>query len=373
LTVVGIDFGTSTTVTALFARGEPKLIADHEGTEVVPSVVAFMPTGKVHFGRGAKARRLIDPHNSIYSFKRIIGRQAHSSEVRAFRERYPFEFIEGDDQIPRFVTRAGELTAVDVAAQLFGHVMSFEALAADMPAKTCVSVPPTFGEPQREAVREAARRAGFGKVSTIDEPVSAALAYLHDQTQPQTVLVYDLGGGTFDIAILKWAKGVAEILAIGGDPFLGGDDVDVECANWVVEQVLQDHRWDIRSSASSYQVLLFAVEQAKIRLSQVEETMVNLARVDEVLAGKTIKLVRSQLETLCAALVRRTFILCDQALADAGLLASNIDTVLLAGGSCYMPAVQQGLGRYFGKTPLLSLPPDRIVSMGAAIRAGHMG
>ncbi len=366
---LGIDFGTSTTLCALGRTGrKPELAKSQDGDEVIPSVVAFTPQS-VQAGKGARARRLIDPPNAIYSMKRILGKRWDAAETNKFREQYPFQLEQGSDGLPRFVTRAGKLSPVEVTGYLFAHLREFPALQGQRFERVAITVPAKAGREQREATTAAAARAGFSEVDLVEEPRAAALAYGTSLSSPETVAVYDLGGGTFDVAVLRFSGKDYEVLGMGGDAYLGGDDIDQRLAAWVSGQILERFRWDVRTSVKSQQMLLFVCEQAKVRLSIADETTIALSPVDQVLADKTITVRRADLDQLYMDLLQRTFVICDRVLADARLRAKEVGRVVMAGGSSYMPRVREGVAAYFGKPPLTDLPPDRIVAMGAAVHA----
>jgi len=370
---LGIDFGTTTTVASLCTGGVPVVLADDKGNEVMPSVVAFNPNGRVDVGAPAKARRRIDIKNTIYSMKRIVGRKWPTSEVKEFRQRYPFDLEEGRDGEPLFVTRAGKLSARDVAAQLISRFKDFPRLVSTEVSGVVISVPTSFDQPQRQATIAAAERAGFTGAATIEEQHAAALAHLGVDAPKQTVAVYDLGGGTFDLAILEWSGSDARVLAFGGDAYLGGDDIDTRLFEWAAQRILEEHRWDVRTDTASTQSLILACERAKIRLSDAEQTPIPLGQIDTVLKGAEIVVERSELESLFTDLVRRTFIVCDETMRRSGIGARDVDTLVLVGGGAYIPAIRAGVTAYFGKEPRTDLPPDRIVAMGASLQAEQNG
>lgn len=371
MVALGIDFGTSTTVTATHRGGRTEVTRSAAGDDVIPSAIAFLPDGRVLIGKDARKRSLIDASNALHSVKRILGRRWESAEVRKFAADYPFELERGEDDLPLFVTRAGKLTAVDVTAKLLQSIREFPIfLQASVDAAT-VTVPASASEAQRKATVLATTEAGLPRVDVIEEPCAAALAYLHRNRREQTVIVYDLGGGTFDVAALRWTGSDFELLGVGGDSYLGGDDVDFSCANWAADCILAEHRWDVRTRAQSFQNLIWGCEQAKIAVSREAEAQVDLKPIDEVLAGRSVTFGRKQVEQLCTDLVRRSFILCDEVLSDARLTVSKVNAVVMAGGSTYMPIIRQTLEQYFGKAPTarIGLSPDKIVAVGAALHA----
>ena len=368
MTTLGIDFGTSTTVSTICRDGTYyEVVTDRDGEEAVPSVVAFTPNGKTAIGRPARARRLIDAANSISSVKRILGKSWTSADVRDYQRNYPYEVERDPAGNVQFITRAGRFSAVEIVSLILSYVRIAPAIESSSWERVCLTVPTTFGREQRQALQEAAEKAAFAVTTLVEEPFAAALPYLHEQKDESVVAVYDFGGGTFDCSVLKIKDGKYEIIASGGDSYLGGDDIDLECANFVADEILEQFRWDVRSDANSFQTLRFVCEQAKINLSRVDRTLINLTPVDEVLRGKSIALERPKLEQLSMNLIQRTFMVCDDVFVRAGITAQSVDKVILAGGGSLIPVVQAGVQAYFGKTPTASLPPDRIVSMGAAL------
>lgn len=383
MVALGIDFGTSTTVAAVYFDGTAKVVKCTAGQTVIPSCVAFLPNGEITVGMHAKTRRVIDPANALYSVKRILGLPWHQSEVKEFRAQYPFELEKGADDIPVFVTRAGKITPIEATTHLLRMVHDAPALAEGVGDVT-LTVPATFSDAQRSALSQSASQAGFASIKIIDEPSAAVLAHLAGDDTDQVVVVYDLGGGTFDITVMRWSGagsqvlGVGgdsyadyEILGTGGDSYLGGDDIDLYCARWARQQVLERYRWDVGSSATSFQKLLFSCETAKQLLSIKPSQLIDLTSIDEVLRDKTLEITREDIQRLCAGLVQRSFIICDETMAKAGLSPRDIDSVILAGGGCHMPMIKQGVQRYFGQPPLTIKDPDCAVAIGAALHAGR--
>lgn len=367
MVALGIDFGTSTTVAAIARGYQTELLVCPSGVAIIPSVVAFTPNGGIEFGDAARARRTIDPANTLYSFKRIIGRKSFTEIVTDFSRRYPFEIEAGSDGWPRFVTRAGSFTATDVASQLIAHLRKFPQLSGLDLDSVRITVPATFDEAARAATVEAGERAGLTRIGLIDEPHAAVLPYLAEGGGEELIAVYDLGGGTFDVAVLACLGVDCEVIATAGDVYLGGDDIDQSCADWVADQVLQRHRWDIRTSTECYQKLLFACERAKIVLSETDVTTIDLGEIDEVLRGKTIDLERSELQRLFMHLLQRTFLLCDEAMAASGLNQDDLNRVVMVGGGSFIPIIREGVEQYFNKEPSTDQPPNLVIGMGAAL------
>ena len=370
--VLGIDFGTTTTLIAACTGEKPTTLEDAKGRGVFPSVVAFPPGGGHIVGVEAKYRRPQDAANTLFSVKRLMGRRFESQTVEEFRRRYPFELVSVDGQ-PGFVTRSGTFTPEQAAAKIVGHALELAKAKGVAASQLVVGVPVDFGSPQRAATLRAVELAGFaGAARCVDEPLAIARAFLfRDLDRPRRVAVYDLGGGTFDVAICEVGGGACALLASGGDAYLGGDDIDQLLAGFVIQQVLEQYHWDFRTSLQAMTRLLAECERAKIALSTMTTTRVKLAAIEptDVLAGCELTIQRPMLEQLCRELVRKSFTVCDEVLARAGLRSSAIDEVLLAGGSSQIPSVKETVRQYFGKEPRTSSTPDRLVAEGAAIVA----
>lgn len=369
---LGIDFGTTTTAAVLSGVG---LLKEEGARAVFPSVVAFPPTGEVLVGEAARYRRPIDAANTIFSMKRIIGCKWHADVVREFVAKYPFSLAPDEDQFPRFDTRAGKLTAREVSAKVLARVLRLSANHGDAPSHIVVGVPAEFQVHQRQAVLGAMALAGAAGAVCVTEPLAIARAYLEeDLGSRRRIAIYDLGGGTFDFAVCSVGEGECSVVASGGHAYLGGDDIDQLCADWVCEQVLKEFHWDVRTSPQALSRLLAQCEHAKITLSSMVASRIKLGGIEQndYLQGREITLERKLLERLIFDLVRRTFVVCDQVLAEAGVAASSISQIFLAGGSSKIPIVQDSVGQYFGKTPRVATAPDELVARGAAIVAAEM-
>jgi molecular chaperone DnaK len=360
---IGIDLGTTNTVACLENR---VLAIGDDGGKSLPSVVAFMPNDRVALGHAARRRRVIDGANTLFSTKRIIGCRYHERQTQEFIERYPFEVVDNGGDRPAFKTRHGLDTPVEIAARLLGHISErIEPLKSDL--EVVVTVPTGFGEERRAATVEAARMAGIESPYLLDEAQAAACAYRDDPDMSGTVAVYDLGGGTFDVSILDCSGGRMNVLAQASEPFLGGDDIDRTIADWVADEVLKEHNWDLRNYAEVQLRLLAECERAKIRLADNRETHVDLSEVDPdcPLAADGLAIRQHVLEELCVDLVRRSFSSCDEALHDAGLRAGDVRAVILAGGTTHLPMIQRAVEAYFGRTGLIQVEPTQVVAIGA--------
>ncbi|MEE8409993.1 MAG: Hsp70 family protein [Myxococcota bacterium] len=381
---LGIDFGTSTTVAAIYRDGKTELVKNPDGEEVTPSCIAFLPSGALSVGRAARARCTIDPANSLYSIKRILGRKWSSSEVTRYAKDYPFTLEPGPDNVPLFVTRAGKLTAMEATGLMLAQLREWPTLKSENIQDVTLTVPVSFQKEQRAALIAAAARAGFEHVELIEEARAAALAYLSGESSDQQVVVYDLGGGTFDLTVMRWAGADYQVLGVGGDSYadytvlavgaesyLGGDDIDLRCAKWVAEEILKSYRWDVRTNSASFQKLVSICEGAKISLSTADKEILNLSTIDEVLRDGTCALSRKKLEEVSMELIQRTFVICDHTLKSAGISTRAVDAVVLSGGCTYMPIISRSVESYFSRQPNGHLASDKVVAIGAALHAGR--
>jgi molecular chaperone DnaK len=368
--LIGIDLGTTNTVAAI-AGAALSLTGSSkgDGAFVLPSVVAYPPTGAVVVGHDALRRKAIDPKNTIYSAKRIIGRDWNDRVVKQFGERYPF-VLEPKGGMAAFRTRSGLYSAVDIATEILTAIRMRGRVDFGQTAAV-IAVPSLFGVAEREATIEAGRRAGLRQVTVIDEPVATARAYLTTLgAKPRYAAVYDLGGGTFDLAVVDCTEQPFEVLAHGGDLYLGGDDVDRLLADWVTARVLSEHHWDLASDPAVSARLVLECERAKCLLSEATsgKVKVDLTRVDPgaPVAAAELWLEERVASSLCADLVRRTFLLCDEVLRKAGLRASAIDAVFVAGGATLLPPVRAGVAAYFGRDVDYLIHPMLSVAIGAS-------
>ena len=366
--MIGIDFGTTTSEIAVFKGGSVTLLSDLHGDQVIPSAQAIPPFGDEIFGSKALARRTIDPANTLTSVKRRLGLGWFDQEAADFRRTYTqFEFDRSAEDLPAFRTRRGLRTATEATRD-------FLAWLARCPARppsdrAVVTVPVTFTGAQRDLICHCAREAGFAAPRSLEEPMAAALPYLKPDGRERIVAVYDLGGGTFDFAVLRTVGLDYEVLAAGGEPYLGGDDLDRALADWAVMEILRTHRWDVRTSPQAYARLVLICQQAKVRLSKIEKTRIPLSTVDPVLSGRAIELHRSALDEAVAGLIQKTLLVCDQVLNEAGLTAARIDLVVAAGGTTYLPGIRKAMALYFGRPAVSDQAPDQVVALGAALAA----
>jgi molecular chaperone DnaK len=366
---IGIDLGTTNTVVALDGTVVQHFVENVAHT-ILPSVVAFTPTGATLVGAPARARRAIDAKNTIFSAKRLMGQGFHSYATAKFREQYPFEVVD-QGGLPAFRTRAGTFTPADIASRIIEHAIQ-ELFVDGAPVRTVVTVPAAFDEKARTATLEAASRTGLAEVHVLSEPVAAAHAYRargRDHDKLGRVAVFDLGGGTFDLAIVDCRDEEAKVLGHGGDPYLGGDDLDTTLANWVAQLVLSRFGWDLRTDPEVMDRLMVQCEYAKVRLGLDTEASIDLEKVDPAapIASQRVHIERGAFEELTRDFVARTFVVCDETLGRAGLTVRDIDTVLLSGGTTILPMVREGVARYFGKAPHFELNPMEVVALGASV------
>ena len=368
---LGIDLGTTNTVIARNAEAFP-FEEDGHLEHTMPSVVAYPPNGVRDVGRKARWRRAIDPVNTIASSKRVIGIRWGSSAAKRYAEMCPYELVQSEAQVG-FKTRDGVKTPINIGETIVREICE-RSNVDRQGVRAVVSVPVAFEQERREATLQAVRRVGFGEVAVIDEPVATALAYLNRCSLKHAV-VYDLGGGTFDVAVVDCGNYPFTVVGHAGDPYLGGDDVDRLIAQQVARRVLERSGWDLKDNDETFAKLVFHCENAKISLSDVDHIPLLIAEVDPAAPRKCGEesVSREELHTLTLDLVRRSFVMCDAALADAGIVARDVDAVFLAGGSTQLPGLHEFVAQYFGKQPRFDLPPMHVVAMGASLAAARPG
>ncbi|MGB5525102.1 MAG: Hsp70 family protein [Polyangiales bacterium] len=372
--VIGIDLGTTNSVVAVADQRGGRVLADGDGVTLTPSVVSFHPSGDVLVGAPAKERRLLDAKNTVYSVKRLIGRPFSSYEVKHAQERFAFELSEGPSGGVLVAARGETYTLSEISAFVLRHVrkVAEQALGKEC-GRAVVTVPANFNELQRSATKAAGRVAGLDVLRIVNEPTAAALAYGYNKTSTERVAVYDFGGGTFDITILQLAGDVFEVLATAGDTFLGGDDIDTAIADHMIERFLETHRYDVRQDVQAYERLRAAAEWAKIQLSDKPDIQLCVEELAYGDGGAALNLDyalrRQQLEHMCQPLVARTFDVCEDAMKAAGLRPTQLDNVILVGGSTRIPLLQRMVAEYFGREPRVDIDPDLVVAQGAALHA----
>jgi molecular chaperone DnaK len=370
---VGIDLGTTNSVVAVMEGGKPTVIINSEGNRLTPSVVAFTKTGERLVGQLARRQTVLNPENTIYSAKRFIGRRYE--EVQGESKNVPFKVVAGPNNAVRFDIQGTQSAPEEIAAMVLRKLVEDASkYLGEKVTDAVITVPAYFNDAQRTATKDAGTIAGLHVLRIINEPTAAALAYGLDKKTSETVLVFDLGGGTFDVSILEVGEGVFEVKSTAGDTHLGGDDVDKRVVDWLADEFRRDQGIDLRQDRQALQRLTEAAEKAKIELSNVVETTISLPFITADATGPKhleTRLTRAKFEQLIADLVERCAGPVQQALADAKLTARDLDEVVLVGGSTRIPAVQALVRRLTGgKEPNQSVNPDEVVAIGAAIQAG---
>lgn len=370
--VLGIDLGTTNSVVAVADGGQSRVLADQLGNRLVPSVVSFKSDGSILVGEEARERRLLDARNTIYSIKRLIGRPFRSHEVKQAQSRFAFELAESANGGVLVKVRNDTYTLTEISAFVLREISNVASQALGRRCeRAVVTVPANFNELQRSATKAAGRVAGLEIARIINEPTAAALAYGYGKSRPERVAVFDLGGGTFDLTLLELENDVFEVLSTAGDSFLGGDDLDVLIADLMCEASLQQHRWDPRSDPQAYERLRAASEWAKCQLSNEAVVELDIEELTYGAGGTALdlhfRLTRGDFENAIRGTVARAFDVCQQALSEAGMKPTEVDNVVLVGGSTRVPLVQQMVEHYFEKKPRTEIDPDLVVAQGAAI------
>jgi molecular chaperone DnaK len=376
--IIGIDLGTTNSVVAVMEGGQPTVIPTAEGGRLCPSVVAFNKNGERLVGQTAKRQAVVNSENTIYSIKRFIGR--HFEETESERKMVSYEVVKGptEDVRVKIPITNREYSPQEISAMILGKLKSdAEAYLGQPVTQAVITVPAYFNDSQRQATKDAGKIAGLEVLRIINEPTASALAYGLDKKKNETILVFDLGGGTFDVSILEVGEGVIEVKATNGDTHLGGDDWDQRVVNWAADEFRKDQGIDLRGDRQALQRLREAAEKAKIELSSVMETEINLPYITADASGPKhlqVKLTRSKFEQMTEDLLERCRKPFEAALRDAGFDASKLNEVVLVGGSSRMPMVQELVRRLTnGKEPNKGVNPDEVVAIGAAIQGGVLG
>ncbi|MCP4007315.1 MAG: Hsp70 family protein [bacterium] len=372
-TVIGIDLGTSNSCVASIIDGNPVVLANEFDEHTTASVVAFKEDGSVNVGNQAKAQVILDPKNTVSSAKRLIGRYSFSEEVRKAKAICRYEIVEGENHSVR-VRICGEERSIP---EFSAHVLSeMKRVAEKRLGKAItgavITVPAYFNDNQRQATKDAGRIANLEILRILNEPTAAALAYGYGKNLKQKVLVYDLGGGTFDVSVLEIEDDVYEVLSTCGDTYLGGDDFDDRLIDVLADEVKQNHGVNVRTDPMAFEKLKVAAESGKIALSEADSTQISIPELAQV-AGETIgleyTLTRREFEKLCQDLIHRTFKVCDEALQQASLTTRDLDGVIMVGGSTRLPIIRKSVSQYFQREPEVDVNPDEVVAVGAAIHA----
>ncbi|MBT5645699.1 MAG: molecular chaperone DnaK [Polaribacter sp.] len=371
--IIGIDLGTTNSCVSVMEGNEPVVIPNAEGKRTTPSIVAFVEGGERKIGDPAKRQAVTNPTKTVYSIKRFMGNKFSDSTKEA--KRVPYQVVKGDNDTPRVDIDGRLYTPQEISAMVLQKMKKTaeDYLGSDV-TEAVITVPAYFNDAQRQATKEAGEIAGLQVKRIINEPTAAALAYgLDKSNDDKKIVVFDFGGGTHDVSILELGDGVFEVLATDGDTHLGGDDVDEKIINWLAEEFKAEENMDLREDPMSLQRLKEAAEKAKIELSSTTSSEINLPYITATASGPkhlVRTLSRAKFEQLIDDLVKRTIKPCQTALKNADLTISDIDEVVLVGGSTRIPAVQEAVEKFFGKSPSKGVNPDEVVALGAAIQGG---
>src|SRR5512138_442538 len=375
--IIGIDLGTTNSVVSVMEGGTATVIPTAEGGRLCPSVVAFNKNGERLVGQTAKRQAVVNSENTVYSIKRFIGR--HFDETEAERKMVSYEVVRGpsDDVRVKIPVTGREYSPQEISAMILAKLKAdAEAYLGGPVTQAVITVPAYFNDSQRQATKDAGKIAGLEVMRIINEPTASALAYGLDKKKDETILVFDLGGGTFDVSVLQVGDGVIEVKSTNGDTHLGGDDWDQRIVNWAADEFKKDQGIDLRGDRQALQRLKEAAEKAKIELSSTMQTEINLPFITADQSGPkhlVITLTRSKLEQLIGDLVQKTIEPVKRCLADAGVDAGKVDEIVLVGGMTRMPLVVETVKKLFGKEPHKGVNPDEVVAIGAAIQAGVLG
>ena len=372
--IIGIDLGTTNSCVAIMEGGDAKVLENREGARTTPSMVAFTPKGERLVGQPAKRQAVTNPEGTIFAIKRLIGRRYNDKVVEKDKKLVPYHITSGDNGDAWVEVRGQKYAPSQISAFILQKLKEDAEAYLGQPVKQAIiTVPAYFDDSQRQATKDAGKIAGLEVLRIINEPTAAALAYGLEKKKSGTIVVYDLGGGTFDVSILEIGDGVFEVKSTNGDTFLGGEDFDMRIIDYLAEEFKKEQGIDLRQDKMALQRLKEAAEKAKIELSSTEQTEVNLPFITADASGPkhlNVTLTRAKLESLVADLLERTKKPCENALKDAGLTVKDIDEVILVGGMTRMPKVQQIVQEFFGKEPHKGVNPDEVVALGAAIQGG---
>lgn len=374
--VVGIDLGTSTSAVAVVENGVAKVIPNERGEKIIPSVVSFLEDGTRIVGSEAKRRMIIDPENTVYSAKRLIGRKFFSSEVKKAQAVCAYKIVEGENQGVMIEIRGRRYSLPEISSFILMEMKRIaENYLGEKVEKAVITVPAYFNDGQRQATKDAGTIAGLQVLRIINEPTAAALAYGFGKGLNQKVAIYDLGGGTFDISILEIGEDIFEVISTAGDTFLGGDDFDDRFIDYLAEVFFKEHNIDLRTDKTALQKLKDAAERGKWDLSENLETEIFIPGIVEEMAGPVdlrVKVSRNYFAKLVYDLIQRTFKVCDEALQNAGLTVDQLDSVILVGGPTKMSIIKEAVESYFFRTPQSGINPEEVVALGAAIQGSAL-
>ena len=373
--VIGIDLGTTNSCVAIMDGSQPKVIENSEGTRTTPSIVGFTDNERL-VGQAAKRQAVTNAANTVFGVKRLIGRRSDDAHLAKDKKNLPYAVIDGGNGDAWVEVKGDKYSPSQISAFILGKMKeTAESYLGEEVTQAVITVPAYFNDAQRQATKDAGKIAGLEVLRIINEPTAAALAYGLDKENTQTIAVYDLGGGTFDVTILEIDDGLFEVKSTNGDTFLGGEDFDMRIVNYLADEFKKEHGVDLTKDKMALQRLKEAAEKAKIELSSSSQTEINQPFIAMDPSSGTplhmvIKLTRAKLESLVSDLIKRSLDPCKAALKDAGLSASDIDEVVLVGGMTRMPKVFEEVTKFFGKEPHKGVNPDEVVAMGAAIQAG---
>ncbi len=372
--VIGIDLGTTNSCIAIMDGKQPKVIENAEGARTTPSMVAFTQDGERLVGQPAKRQAVTNPENTLFAVKRLIGRRHSDPMVAKDKGMVPFKIIEGKNGDAWVEARGEKYSPSQISAYVLQKMKeTAESYLGETVTQAVITVPAYFNDSQRQATKDAGKIAGLEVLRIINEPTAAALAYGLDKKEGETIAVYDLGGGTFDISVLEIDEGLFEVKSTNGDTFLGGEDFDMRLVEYLADEFKKEQGMDLKKDKLALQRLKEAAEKAKIELSSSAQTEINLPYITADASGPkhlTMKLTRAKFEQLVDDLIQKTIQPCKNALKDAGISAADIDEVVLVGGMTRMPKVIETVKKFFGKEPHKGVNPDEVVAIGAAIQAG---
>ncbi len=376
--IIGIDLGTTNSVVAVMEAGEPTVVSSAEGSRLIPSVVAVNPKNNERIvGQVAKRQAVTNPENTIFSVKRFMGRKFNDPEVQRALKVVPYRVSAAPNGDCRITMGGKEYSPQEISAMILQKIKGdAEAYLGAEVTQAVITVPAYFNDAQRQATKDAGKIAGLEVMRIINEPTASALAYGLDRKKDETIIVYDMGGGTFDVSVLEVGDGVFEVKATNGDTFLGGDDFDIRIMEYLMDFFKKETGIDVKSDRQALQRLKEASEKAKIELSSTMETEINLPYLTADASGPkhlVTRLTRSRLEQLTDDLISRSLSPCELALRDAGIDKSKVNEVVMVGGMTRMPAIQDAVKKMFGREPNKSVNPDEVVAIGAAVQAGVLG
>ena len=371
---VGIDLGTTFSLVAVIEGGEPKIIPNAEGERLTPSVVAIDKKGERLVGLLAKRQAITNPDNTIFSVKRLMGRKFKEAEVQYDIKRLPYKIVEASNGDAWVVMGGKQYSPPEISAMILQKLkVDAEAYLGEKVTDAVITVPAYFNDSQRQATKDAGTIAGLNVIRIVNEPTASALAYGMDKKAEETIAVYDLGGGTFDVSILELGEGTFQVKSTNGDTHLGGDDIDQRIMDWLCDEFKKESGVDLKQDRMALQRLKDAAEKAKRELSTVGQTEINLPFITADASGPkhmNISLTRAKLEQLCMDLLEKSIEPCRKALTDAKLTTAQVTDVILVGGQTRMPKVQDMVRQFFGKEPIKGVNPDEVVALGAAVQAG---